>query len=59
MNQSDFNEPIKYLAYSAHDTTLAPVLIAMDTLIHDFHVPYYASGLLKNQGSFKFKILKN
>ena len=34
--------PIKYLIYSAHDTTLAAAMVAMDVW-HDVQ-PYYASG---------------
>ena len=34
---------VKYLVYSAHDTTLSAALIAMDTW--DNVQPYYASGM--------------
>lgn len=43
--QPDINgNPVKYLVYSAHDTTLSAALVAMDTW--DDVQPYYASALL-------------
>ena len=43
MIQPDINgNPVKYLVYSAHDTTLSAALIAMDAW--DDVQPYYASG---------------
>ena len=36
------NKPVKYLVYSAHDTTVSAALIAMD--VWDDVQPYYASG---------------
>merc|ERR1719402_1682075 len=46
--QPDFEDisPVKYLVYSAHDTTLSAALVAMNTLIEDFYQPYYASVIL-------------
>lgn len=38
------DKPVKYLVYSAHDTTLSAAMIAMD--IWDNVQPYYASALL-------------
>ena len=47
--QPDINgNPVKYLVYSAHDTTLSAALIAMEAW--DDVQPYYASG--KNFGVF-------
>ena len=41
--QPDINgNPVKYLVYSAHDTTLSAALVAMDAW--DDVQPYYASG---------------
>lgn len=40
----DEDVPVKYLVYSAHDTTLSAALVAMD--LWDDVQPYYASALL-------------
>ena len=43
--QTDFSEGVKYLVYSAHDTTLSAALVAMNgTNLETFYSPYYSSG---------------
>ena len=44
MKQEGFNVGIKYLVYSAHDTTMASILVAMNATLSHFENPHYASG---------------
>jgi len=46
LKQYDFDEAVKYLVYSAHDTTLAAALVAMNAQQKNFKQPFYASALL-------------
>ena len=49
---------MKYLVYSAHDTTLAAALVAMNTMLDPFAQPFYASGIYKTSASGNQKSLR-
>merc|ERR1711937_18853 len=44
--QEDYENPVKMVVYSAHDTTITASLVAMNLLLEKFENPYYASVLL-------------